>query len=216
MSLTMPEELLLLVLDDQTGRLQERAGTVGDYAMAGAVLAELALAGRIDTDTHRLWVTDRTPVGDSLLDGVLTSIAGTAAPHGSHYWIQTLGADAAAYRDVLFDRLVRKGVLRRVEGRFLWVFPERRYPAVSGKEEREVKARLLGVLFNDEIPDPRDTLLIGLCRAARLFSLILSPQELDRVQPRIDQVADLEELNRALLGSIREIYMQVAQFVPLT
>ena len=73
----------------------------------------------------------------------------------------------------------------------------------------------VGVLFKDEIPDPRDSLLIGLCRAAGLFPLLLSGQELDRVQARIDQVADLEELNRSLADAIREIYAQIARFAPM-
>jgi hypothetical protein len=151
-----------------------------------------------------------------LADRVLARVVAAAQPRDSRYWIETIGTDARDFRDVLFERLVAKGVLNEVEGRFLWVFSERRYPAVSGKEEREVKARLLGVLFNDEIPDPRDSLLIGLCRAAGLFALILSGQELDRVQDRINQVADLEELNRSLSGAIRNIYSQIVLYAPYT
>ncbi len=215
MKLSMPEELLLLMLDDETGRLQERAAPSGDYALAGAVLAELALAGRIDSDPNRLWVTNTTPTGDALLDGVLAQIAASKEQMDSKHWIETLGADADSYRETLFQRLVAKGVLRQEEGRFLWVFPERRYPAVSGKEEREVKARIFAVLFNDEIPEPRDALLIGLCRAAGLFSLFLAPHELDRVQARIDQVSDLEELNRSMSDAVREIYAQIARYAPM-
>ncbi len=215
MPLTMPEEILLLMLDDESGRLMERAAPSGDYAIAGAVLAELALAGKIDTDPTRLYVTDTTPTGDALQDRVLARLAAAKESGDSRFWIETLAADANAFREELFGRLVAKGILKRVEGRFLWVFPERRYPVISDKEEREVKARILGVLFNDEIPDPRDSLLIGLCRAAGLFSLILAPHELDRVQPRIDQVADLEELNRSLSDAIREIYAQIARYAPM-
>jgi hypothetical protein len=215
MPLTMPEEILLLMLDDQSGRLQERAAPSGDYAVAGAILAELALAGRIDTDPGRLYVTDPTPTGDALQDRALAQIVAAKETGDSRHWIETLSADADEYRDALFERLVAKGILKRVEGRFLWVFPERRYPVISDKEEREVKARILGVLFKDEIPDPRDSLLIGLCRAAGLFSLILTPSELDRVQPRIDAVADLEELNRSLADAIREIYAQIARYAPM-
>jgi len=216
MPLTMPEEILLLMLDDESGRLQERAAPSGDYALAGAVIAELALAGRIDTDTQRLYVTDGTPTGDALQDAALAKIiaAGTES-HDSRYWIEAIAAEAEPMRDALFDRLVARGILNRVEGRFLWVFPERRYPVIDDREEREVKARIMGVLFRDEIPDPRDSLLIGLCRAAGLFALLLSSQELDRVQSRIDQVADLEELNRALTAAIREIYAQIARFAPM-
>ena len=215
MPLTMPEEILLLMLDDKSGRLQERAAPSGDYAVAGAVIAELALHNRIDTDPKRLYVVDPSPTGDALQDQALAQIVAAAEVNDSRYWIETLAAEAEAYREILFERLVQKGVLKRVEGRFLWVFPERRYPQVSDKEEREVKARIMGVLFKDEIPDPRDSLLIGLCRAAGLFPLLLSSQELDRVQGRIDQVADLEELNRSLADAIREIYAQIARFAPM-
>lgn len=216
MPLTMPEEILLLMLDDESGRLQERAAPSGDYAVAGAIIAELALGGRIDSDTKRLFVVNPAPTGDALQDGVLAQmVAAGGAPHDSRHWIETIAAEADAHRDVLFERLVGKGILKRVEGRFLWVFPERRYPVIDDREEREVKARIMGVLFKDEIPDPRDSLLIGLCRAAGLFPLLLSGQELDRVQPRIDQVADLEELNRALADAIRDIYAQIARFAPM-
>ncbi len=215
MPLTMPEEILLLMLDDETGRLQERAAPSGDFAIAGAVLAELALAGRIDTDPTRLYVTNPAPTGDALQDRALAQIAAATDTQDSRHWIETLAADADEYREALFARLVSKGILKRVEGRFLWVFPERRYPVISDKEEREVKARIMGVLFNDEIPDPRDSMLIGLCRAGGLFTLLLSSTELDRVQPRIDAVADLEELNRSLADAIREIYAQIARYAPM-
>ncbi|MBE9606535.1 GPP34 family phosphoprotein [Acetobacteraceae bacterium H6797] len=215
MPLTMPEELLLLMLDDQTGRLMERAAPAGDYALVGAILAELALANRIDTDTSRLFVPDRTPTGDALFDRVLETIVSSPRQEDSRYWIETLARDVESYRDELFDRLVARGILRKEEGRFLWIFPERRYPVISDKEEREVKARIMDVIFKDEIPEPRDCLLIGLCRAAGLFALLLSPEELDKAQTRIDQVADLEELNRSLSQAVRDIFIEIARFAPM-
>ena len=215
MKLSMPEELLLLMLDDESGRLQEGAAPSGDFALAGAILAELTLAGRIDTGRSKLTVTDPTPAGDKLLDRVLARLAAETRMRDTRHWIELLGADAEDYREELFECLVRKGVLRREEGRFLWVFPERRYPAVSGREEREVKARLLGLIFHDAMPDHRDALLIGLCRAAGLFALILASHELERLQPLIEQIANLEELNRSLSDAIREIYAQIARFAPM-
>ena len=58
-----------------SGRLIDRAMPSGDYALIGAVLAELALAGRIDTDPQRLYVVDKTPVGDPVQDAVLQRMA---------------------------------------------------------------------------------------------------------------------------------------------
>ena len=212
MPLTMPEELLLLMLDDASGRLVDRVMPAGDYALAGGVLAELALAGRIDTDPQRLYVTNGAPTGDAVLDAVLEKLRGTGQPMDTRGWIDTLALEASSLRQALFARLVAAGVLRQEDSRFLWMFAERRYPQVSGREEREVKARLLGVLFNDEIPDTRDVLLLGLARAANLFAAILSEPELERALPRIDQVADFEEINRALAAAVRDILGQVSRY----
>lgn len=223
MPLTMPEELLLLMLDDRSGRLNEMAGPASGYAMGGAILAELALHSRIDTDTTRLYVTDPTPTGDPLLDPVLVRIEADTGPfarepgraHDSRWWIETLGREADSFRDTVFARLVARGILRQEQGRFLWIFPERRYPMVSDKEEREVKARLTGVIFNDDIPEPRDSLLIGLCRAAGLLPLILAADSLEAAEPRIEQVANLEELSRSLGNAVRDIFMEMARYTPM-
>ncbi|MBP0493181.1 GOLPH3/VPS74 family protein [Pararoseomonas indoligenes] len=223
MPLTMPEELILLMLDDRSGRLHEMAGPASGYAVAGAILAELALRNRIDTDPQRLFVADPTPTGDSLLDPVLSRIAADAGPgaeeadmpHNSRYWIETLGREAETYRDQIFARLVAHGILRQEQGRFLWIFPERRYPMISDKEEREVKARLTGVIFNDDIPEPRDSLLIGLCRAAGLLPLILSEESLEQAEPRIQQVANMEELSRSLGNAVRDIFIEMARYTPI-
>jgi Golgi phosphoprotein 3 len=223
MPLTMPEELILLMLDDQTGRLHETAGPASGYTIAGAILAELALRNRIDTDPSRLFVADPTPTGDPLLDPVLARIAADPGmepgepdlPHGSRWWIETLGRDADRFRDTIFARLVAHGILREEKGRFLWIFPERRYPMISNKEEREVKARLMAVIFEDEIPEPRDSLLIGLVRAAGLLPLLLGSETLESAEPRIEQVANLEELSRSLGNAVRDIFIEMARYTPL-
>lgn len=215
MKLSMPEELLLLMLDDETGRLQERAAPAGDYALAGAVLAELAVEGRIHAEAGAVTATDPTPTGDALLDGWLARIAAEAPPRDARHWIEALGAEADPIREALFARLVQGGVLREEEGRFLWVFPERRYPQRSGSEEREVKARLMGVLFDDHPPSHHDALLVGLCRAAGLFPLIFASHELDHLEPRIEAVANTEALNRAVMEAIQEIYAQIARYAPM-
>lgn len=215
MSLTMPEELLLLMLDDGTGRLFDRAAPSGDYALAASVLAELMLEGRIQTDPEHLAVTNAAPTGDAVLDEVLGRIGAEGSAHGTRWWIERLGSDAEGFRDRYFDRLVEHGVLKLEEGRFLWIFPERRYPQISGKEEREVKARLMAVIFDDHAPSTRDALLIGLVRAAGLFPLLLAAHELDQVQPRIDAVADREELNRTLADAVRDIFADLARVGPV-
>ena len=74
--LRFAEEILVLVLDEARGELApalpERSF---DLALAGAVLMDLALEDRIDTDLERLMLVDSTPLGDDILDPTLAEVA---------------------------------------------------------------------------------------------------------------------------------------------
>ena len=48
--LRFPEELMLLILDDEDGRFARVPDRQLRYALAGGVLMDLALENRIDTD----------------------------------------------------------------------------------------------------------------------------------------------------------------------
>ena len=155
MPLRFAEEIILLLLNDDDGRFARVPSWSMDYALAGAVLMDLALDNRIDTDLERLVLVDSTPLGDSLLDPTLADIA-AGEERNARYWVEHTANRAAEIREEALNRLVDQGILERKDDRFLWVFQSRRYPMVDGKEEREVRLRLMSILFSDEIPDPRD------------------------------------------------------------
>ena len=89
------------------------------------------------------------------------------------------------------------------------MFKSRRYPAVQGEAEREVKLRIMGVLFSDEIPDPRDVMIICLADACGIFSRLLSREELDRASARIEQVRKLDLIGQAMSQAITDIELSV-------
>ena len=70
----LAEDLLLLLTDDETGKL-DASGTEVDMALGGALLVELALLQRIDVagpheqlPEGRLVVRTHSPTGDVLLE----------------------------------------------------------------------------------------------------------------------------------------------------
>ena len=56
--LNLPEELVLMLLNEQTGYFHQVPGWNLNCAMVGAVLAELSLRSRIDTDLDSLVLVD--------------------------------------------------------------------------------------------------------------------------------------------------------------
>jgi len=204
------EEIMLMVLDDRDGSFVPVPEWSMQCALAGAVLMELALANRIDTDIDSLVLVDEAPTGDTLLDPTLERIAASGETHDALYWVENTAAYAADIREGALARLVKAGILRLEEDRFLWVFRSRRYPTIDGKVEQEVKLRIMSVLLSDAIPDPRDIVIICLVDSGGIFSELLSASELERVRALIDQVRKLDLIGQAVTKSVWNIQESLA------
>ena len=79
-SLSLTEELILMLLNEENGYFHQVPGWTLNCAIVGAVLAELSLISRIDTDMESLFLVDQTETGDPILDPILNEIAGEATP----------------------------------------------------------------------------------------------------------------------------------------
>ncbi|MBP0445209.1 GPP34 family phosphoprotein [Roseomonas sp. SSH11] len=203
-ALTMPEEVVLLTLDDETGRPLGVPDQAVSLALVGAVLMELALAGRLDSDIDRLFVENSAPTGDPVLDGILARVSAGPEGQDSRWWMGHLAPQGASLRQALLDRLVQRGVLRLDKGRRLLLLPDRRYPKADGSAMNATRARLRAVLLEGEIPEARDTLMAGLCSATGLLPVILSETEAEAAAPRLAAVAGLEEMSRSLVAETRD------------
>lgn len=202
--LRFAEEIILLLLNDDDGRFARVSNMSFDYALAGGVLMDLALEDRIDTDLDNLVLLDATPTGDNLLDPTLAEIA-EAEGNDARYWVERTALRSDELREEALRRLVEHGILEQLDDRFMWVFKSRRYPTIDGEAQREVKLRIMAVLFSDEIPDPRDIVIICLADATGIFRSIFTSEELDRVSHRIDQVRRLDLIGQAMTQAIQDI-----------
>lgn len=201
---------MLLLLHDENGRFERVPDWSLGYALGGGILMDLALENRIDTDLDNLILVDDTPLGDSLLDPTLADIAAAEDRRDARFWVERTAGRADEIREEALARLVKSGILEEQEDRFLWVFRSRRYPIVDGRAEREVKLRIMEVLFSDDIPDPRDVVIICLADACALFRQLLSKQELERASKRIEQVTRLDLIGQAMSQAIRDIQLSIA------
>ncbi len=88
--LSLPEEFILMLLSEESGYFHQVPGWDLNCALVGAVLAELSLMSRIDTDVESLYLLDDTETGDPALDPILKEIAGEADQRNTQYWIERL------------------------------------------------------------------------------------------------------------------------------
>ena len=104
--LCLHDELILMLLNEENGYFHQVPGWDLNCAVVGAVLADLSLRSRIDTDMESLFLIDPTETGDPALDPILKEIASEPVQHNTQYWIERLAPHAESVIDLTLEHLV--------------------------------------------------------------------------------------------------------------
>ncbi len=203
----LTEELILLMLNESSGYLEMVPGWDFSCVMAGAVIADLALEDRIDTDLQSLYLLDATPTGDGLLDPTLEEISKSEDRSDTQFWVERNTSRAEEIVTLTLQRLVDKGVLEYESGGF-WTLSRSvsrsgMYPSADGALRREAKARILNVVLNDDIPDPRDVILVGLMHTCDGFKNLLPEEDYEEKRERIETVAGMDLVGRSVATAVK-------------
>ena len=211
--LRLAEELLLLLLDEKTGDFSDVPNRILGYALAGAALMDLSLEGRIDTDPSALILLDSTPTGDDLLDPILADIEAVVAAHPNlpaDFWVRRVAGNADQLQTRALARLVQRGILDTDDGGGIFsltprVARTRRYPVVDEDQEREIRDRIMGVLFTEDVPTPEEVCIVSLAHACGAFERILTPSEYAELRERLALVARLDLIGQSVTGAVRKV-----------
>lgn len=158
------EDLLLLLLDDESGKPQTSQLKL---ALGGAVLVELALAEAVAVeDKSSMWRSAKVrPVpGPEPEDPVLAAGLHTVAEkeRSAQDLVDRLGKGLP---ELLGERLAQRGILERRDDKLLGLFARTRWPARDVSHEEDVRGRLTAVLCAGADPDPRTGALVALLYA---------------------------------------------------
>ena len=205
----LAEELALVLLNEDSGYFEPVGAWNLSCVLAGSVLADLALEFRIDTDAETLTLVDSTETGDSLLDPVLAEIAAAPPPvHNAQYWIEKTAQRSEEAMDIILDRLVEKKILDHDSGGF-WSLSRHvtrtgTYSADDGSTRLQVKTRVLRAILDEEIPDPRDVILISLIAACDALPLLLTGEEYEESRERIELICKMDLVGQAIGAAVKE------------
>ncbi|GII84680.1 hypothetical protein Ssi03_26700 [Sphaerisporangium siamense] len=182
MDVTIAEELLLLAYGEDTGKPLVPT-TALDAGLAGALLADLFLSGRVGLEAKKIVVLDPAPLGDEELDAALARIADDGRERKPDAWVTRLRS--AHLRERMLTRLVGRGVLSERTTKVLGLFTTHSYPEADPGVERAARTRLAEVLAGAE-PDERSAVLAGVLHACRLLPKIFPDVDKARVKEIIE------------------------------
>ncbi len=206
-TLTLPEELVLMLLNEESGYFHQVPGWSLNCAVAGAALAELSLISRIDTDMESLIILDDTETGDPVLDLVLEQIAAEPAQRNAQYWVERLAPRAEAIIDMALERLVDLKILEHHDGDF-WTLAHTAWQTAmfssdgDGTAAEFVRTRINKVIFSNEIPAPRDIIIVALIDTCDVFRFMFHLEE--ESEERIELICRMDLIARAIAEAVTQ------------
>ena len=187
-SLFLYEEVLLLALHDEEGTFSNH---FVEYAVAGAVLAELLLDERIFiADPKRKLVDhhDPDPVGDPIIDECQEMIVSASRRARLANWVSRLGRIPKLRQKVALQ-LCEREIIKADEDKVLFLFRRIVYPEINPEPEREIIARLEDAIFGEEKKlEPRTVTLVSLAYSVGLLKQNFGEKKIRARRKRIEKI----------------------------
>lgn len=189
----LADELFLVGHDEYTGKPTGNAEVLAS-ALAGAVVGELLLDGRLTIVEGRVAVQAARAYGEKVTDAVLGEVCRQGDPQPVRHWVDYLRGDV---RDVVARRLVATGLVRREQPRGLARRGHARYPAYDPQRYAEPRRRLAQALAGQ---GPMDAQLATLAALAGIAVLVPDPARIRENLPWVlrDLVSGVDEAVHAL------------------
>ncbi|GAB4178705.1 MAG: hypothetical protein Kow00108_14550 [Calditrichia bacterium] len=202
--ITLPEAILLMALKDQEGTVA--AGSMLQFALAGAILAELLLNKNITIEEKRrskpvTFVND-SRVSDVLLRECLEKIRSAKRKASLKTWV-TRFSGIKQLKHRVAQTLCNKGILRADEQTILLIFKRKIYPELNPEPERMLIAKLREAIFTDvgDI-EPEIMVLISLANGTGILKSVFGRKELKSRKKRLEQIINGELTGKAAKEAI--------------
>jgi len=212
-TLFLHEEVMLLALRDEEGTIA--SGTMYQYAIGAAILAELLLNQRIALDESRkkklVNLLSSTPLGEPLIDQCLEKIGNAKRRALLQTWVSRF-AGVKNLKHRVAQQLCDRGILRTTEDKILLLFTRKIYPELNPVPERNLIERLRQAIFTDSRDvDPRTVVLVSLTDSTGLLKETFDKKKLKGRKARIKEISNGEITGKAAKEAIEA--MQAAVMV---
>ena len=204
--LSLLDEFILMLLNEESGYFYQTSAQKMNCAIIGAALAELSLLSRIDTDVDSLLLLNPTETGNPGLDLILEEIVNEPVQHNAQYWIEKLIHHAETITDLTLENLVDLGILEHHEGDFWTVAPGRLYADANSDDDgtlgQFIRTRIGKDIFSDNIPHPRDIIIICLIETCDIFHLMFKIDK--KAEERIELICRMDLIGRSIADAVAQ------------
>lgn len=212
--LTLYDELYLLSIHEDKGTYLKSMADRIKPGLVGALLAELALLDKIQSnEKHRLVVLDASETEDGLLNQVLTILKDADKEHKYSYWINHLSDELESILRQMAERMTQQGILYQDDDHMEWVIPTPLDPVLNASSKFWLRQHMRSIVFTQKDVDQRDIAMLSLIRACGLLDQIFLKDERRYASNHIKEMLVSVAMNSPAAQTIEEIETAIAVVV---
>ena len=176
------------------------------YGLAGAILLDLLLDGRLGMENGRIIPRPGNTPSDPVKSEVIQMITESVRPRRAGYWVRRLAFRYNGYLNQMRAGLAGKRLLKIEESRLLGIIPWRR----SFLTESYTRTNLIRQLKNDILVYRGDagesSALAGLVEACRMRRILSTDrEELKMIRSQVKKILKDSPVSDAVAQTIRQV-----------
>ncbi|MFA9458074.1 GPP34 family phosphoprotein [Halalkalibacter sp. AB-rgal2] len=215
--LTLAEKLLLIALDDQTGKMNMNASQSIHYGLAGAVLMELTMQRYLDYNEKdkTIHIPQNIECNDELLNDSLLYLRDKyygKTPKLQRV-VQTLGFHINWHKKHIpfVERLIEKGILTKDEQKVLFLFTKNVYPSTQSGREDSIREKIRKAVLSNEDQEVEEQIfsLIGLLKACQIDKQLFSKDEYKQAKEKINMLMKKSPHGKAVSDTMQTMQAAV-------
>jgi hypothetical protein len=218
-------ELILLALDEKSGKALVDSSTLG-AGLVGAAVVDLVLDGALELVADeggpvapgRLARTGRNEPTTPPMSQILEKVHGRKPKDAvSELYAWSWKDHPGQLKQQLLEQMAADGLLTREDHKVLGLFTSTRWKEADGLEEADIRARLRAVLVDGTDPDERTAALVSLVSALDLAPKLFPDVDRKRITERAEQVRTGQWAGQAVHDAVQEVTagIMVAVMVPV-
>lgn len=207
---TLTDELYMISIDEENGSVIQPISSKLAYGLAGAILADLVLSGKINiVGNHRVELVNAEPTGDKDLDDAIELIKESDQPRKVTYWVRQFGESPKRQRQRLVKRIVDRGVISEEDNRLTWIVPYQGHPEQNASAKFIVKSRLREKILTGIDIEINELALLCIIKACDMLNTVFTRDERKMARQQIYELVVRKGLTNPLMQSIQEIEMAI-------
>jgi hypothetical protein len=204
-SLNTAEKFVLICHHPAKGRFTISRQYI-QYGLAGAILLDLCLEGKLDLNENRIILKSGSLPADPVKAEVVEMITRSDRPRKTAFWVRKLAFRYNRYLKQVLDAMGIKRLIRFEDKKFLGIIPWRRSYLV----ESYTRSNLIRQVKNDILVYRGDggesMALAGLIEACRMHRILSTDRdELKMIRVQLKKIIKESPVSDAVMQTIRQV-----------